>query len=149
MRRRPFQMTRRQRIWLYSAFILTVLSGGVWAVLWHFYREDPEMALPVENKLLKIHLAGALIFLIALGSSLPKHASKSWEAKINRVPSALFILSILGSLLTAYGILAFVWETSLIHFAHISAGVAMTLLLPLHIFTGRRAEKRRIIRKIP
>ena len=144
MRRRPFQMSLRQQFWLYAAFAATVGSGGTWAVIWHFFREDIEMAEPIENKLLKIHLAGALILLVAIGAALPKHASKSWGAKINRPASALFICSLFGAAITGYCILAFVWETQVIHFTHIGLGVAMTVLLPLHIFIGRSLEKRRI-----
>ena len=102
------------------------------------------MAQPVENTLLKVHLAGALILLVALGAALPKHASKSWAAKLNRPASALFIGSILGAVVTGYGILAFVWETRLVHFTHIALGVAMTVFLPLHILVGRYQEKKRI-----
>ena len=145
MRRRPFQMSLRQRFWLYSAFALTVGSGATWAVIWHFLREDAEMAQPVENTLLKAHLAGAMVLLVAVGAALPKHASKSWAAKINRLASALFAASILGAVVTGYGILAFVWETRIMHFTHIAFGVTMTVLLPLHILMGRHLEKKRIL----
>ena len=144
MRRRPFQMSLRQRFWLYASFSVTGGSGATWAVIWHFLREDPEMAQPLENTLLKVHLAGALILLVALGAALPKHASKSWASKTNRPASAFFIGSILGAVVTGYGILAFVWETRLMHFTHIALGVTMTLLLPLHILIGRYQERRRI-----
>jgi uncharacterized membrane protein YgdD (TMEM256/DUF423 family) len=137
-------MSFRQRSWLYAAFALTVGSGGAWAVIWHFFREDAEMAQPIENTLMKAHLAGALVLLVAVGAALPKHASKSWAAKLNRSASALFIGSIFGAALTGYGILAFVWETRVIHFSHISLGVTMTVLLPLHILIGRHLEKKRI-----
>ena len=144
MRRRPFKMSLRQRYWLYAAFSITVGSGATWAIIWHFLREDPEMAQPIENTLLKAHLAGALILLVAIGAALPKHASKSWAAKINRPASTLFLGSILGAVVTGYGILAFVWETRLMHFTHIALGVTMTMLLPLHILIGRYQEKKRI-----
>jgi hypothetical protein len=144
MRRRPFQMSLRQRFWLYAAFAMTVGSGATWAIIWHFVREDPDMAQPIENTLLKVHLAGALVLLVAVGAALPKHASKSWAANLNRPASALFIGAILGAVVTGYGILAFVWETRVIHFTHIALGVAMTILLPLHILIGRYLEKKRI-----
>lgn len=142
-------MSLRQRFWLYSAFAITVGSGATWAVLWHFFREDPEMAHPTENILLKAHLAGAMILLVAVGAALPKHASKSWAAKLNRPASAIFLGSIFGTAVTGYGILAFFWETKVIHFTHIALGVAMTLLLSVHIFTGRYLEKKRIASKHP
>ncbi|MEO5713938.1 MAG: hypothetical protein ABIT37_10670 [Luteolibacter sp.] len=144
MRRRPFQMSFRQRCWLYLAFSITVGSGATWAIIWHFFREEADMALPMENTLLKAHLAGAMVLLVAVGAALPKHASRSWAARLNRPASALFAGSILGAAVTGYGILAFVWETPLVHFLHIALGVAMTLLLPLHIFIGRYLEKKRI-----
>ena len=148
MRRRPFQMSFRQRCWLYSAFSITVGSGATWAIIWHFFREEIDMATPIENKLLKIHLAGALILLVALGAALPKHAVKSWDAKINRAASSLFLLTLLGSATTGYAILAFVWDTQVMHFAHLAMGITMTLLLPGHILIGRHLEKRRIARSI-
>lgn len=147
MRHRPFQLSFRQRFWLYGAFSLTVGTGAIWAIIWHFLREESTMAEPVENTLLKAHLAGALVLLVALGAALPKHASKAWAAKINRPASAVFIGSILGSVVTGYGILAFSWETQLLHFTHIGIGVAMALLLPLHILVGRALEKKRIAAK--
>lgn len=144
MRRRPFQMSLRQRCWLYSAFLLTLGTGVTWAIVWHFFREEIDMAAPIENKLLKLHLAGALILLVAVGAALPKHASKSWDAKINRTAGTLFLLAILGSAITGYAILAFVWETQVMHFSHLATGVAMTILLPGHILIGRYLEKKRI-----
>ena len=144
MSRRPFQMTIRQRCWLYSAFTITVGSGITWAIIWHFFREEIDMATPIENKLLKIHLAGAMLLLVALGAALPKHAAKSWDAKINRTASALFLLTLLGSATTGYAILAFFWETQVMHFSHLATGILMTLLLPAHIFIGRHLEKKRI-----
>lgn len=147
MKRRPFQMSLRQKIWLYGSFALTVLSGSVWAVLWHFYREEPDMAMPFENRLMKFHLAGALILLVAVGAALPQHSSKSWAAGINRLAGALFGLSLGIATLSAYGILAFVWDTQWVHFTHIGAGAAMLILLAVHIFTGRWAEKKRIEKK--
>jgi len=140
-------MSLRQRLLLYASFAITVGSGATWAIIWHFIREDPEMAQPVENTLLKVHLAGALILLVAIGAALPMHASKSWAAKINRPASVLFIGSILGTVVTGYGILAFVWESRVIHFSHIGSGVTMTVLLPLHILIGRHLEKKRIAAK--
>lgn len=144
MRRRPFQMSIRQRFWLYASFAVTIGSGASWAIIWHFFREEIDMASPVENTLMKIHLAGALFLLVAIGAALPKHASKSWDAKINRPASTFFLLSILGAIITGYCILAFVWETQLMHFAHIALGVTMTILLPAHILIGRHLEKKRI-----
>lgn len=138
-------MSFRQRCWLYSAFSITVGSGATWAIIWHFFRGDPEMAQPIENTLLKVHLAGALILLVALGAALPKHASKSWAAKINRPGSTLFLGSLLGAVVTGYGILAFVWETRLMHFTHIALGMAMTVFLPMHILIGSYQEKKRIM----
>ena len=149
MRRRPFQMSFRQRFWLYSAFALSVGSGVTWAIIWHFFREDAEMAQPVENTLLKLHLAGAMILLVAVGAALPKHASKSWAAKLNRPASALFVGSILGAAITGYGILAFFWETRVMHFTHIAFGVTMTVMLPIHILVGRYLEKKRIKARHP
>jgi hypothetical protein len=144
MSRRPFQMSFRQRCWLYSAFVITVGSGAAWAIIWHFLREDPDMAQPVENSLLKAHLAGALILLVSVGAALPKHASKSWAAKINRSAGLLFNASIFGAVVTGYCILAFVWETRVMHFTHIALGVLMMLLLPTHILVGRYFEKKRV-----
>lgn len=149
MRRRPFQMSLRQRFWLYSAFTLTVGTGATWAVIWHFFREDAEMAQPAEASLLKLHLAGAMILLVAVGAALPKHASKSWAAKLNRPASGLFIACILGAAVTGYGILAFYWETRVMHFTHIAFGISMALLLPIHILTGRHLEKKRIASRHP
>lgn len=144
MRHRPFQMSSLQRAWLYSTFLVTIGSGATWAIIWHFFREDAEMAHPIENTLLKAHLAGAMVLLVALGAALPKHAAKSWAAKTNRSASTLFVAAILGAILTGYGILAFFWETKLMHFTHIALGISMTLLLPLHILVGRFLEKKRI-----
>lgn len=147
MHRRPFQMSFRQRAWLYLAFAVTAGSGATWAILWHFFREDVEIAHPAENTLLKAHLAGTMILLVAIGAALPKHASKSWAAKLNRSTSIIFVSSIFGTVITGYGILAFFWETKLMHFTHIALGVSMTILLPMHIMVGRFLEKKRIMKR--
>ena len=136
------------RCWLYSAFAVTIGSGATWAIIWHFLREDAEMAQPMENTLMKAHLAGALVLLVAVGAALPKHASKSWQAKLNRSAGGMFNLSILGAAVTGYGILAFVWETQVVHLTHIGLGVAMIVMLPVHILVGRHLEKKRIAARL-
>jgi hypothetical protein len=144
IRRRPFQISLRQKAWLYFSFALTVGSGVTWAVIWHFFREEIDMAAPGENTLLKVHLAGAMILLVVVGAALPQHAAKSWAARTNRVASALFLSALLGSVVTGYTILAFVWDTRIMHFTHIGLGIAVTLLLPLHILVGKFLWKKRL-----
>lgn len=51
---------------------------------------------------------------------------------------------ILGAAVTGYGILVFVLETQTAHFTHIAIGMAMTVLVPMHILIGRHKEKKRM-----
>jgi hypothetical protein len=144
MPRRPFQIRLTLRSALYTAFALTLGSGVAWAVIWHFFREEADMARAVENTLLKTHLAGAMILLVAVGAALPQHAAKSWAAGTNRLASGIFLGAILGAAVTGYAILVFVWETRVMHFTHLGLGIAVTILLPAHIFIGRMLWKKRL-----
>lgn len=142
MRRRPFQMSPFRRRALHAIFLSTVVTGLAWGVCIHFFRQDPEVALPVESLLLKAHLLGAMLTLVAVGSALPLHAQKSWQARVNRTWGGIFLATFGVTALSGWGLLAFFQETRIVHFVHLVSGALMVAALVAHIVAGRRASGR-------
>lgn len=117
----------------------------IWALIWHVFRHEPEDALPVESRMMQWHLAGAALFLVAVGSCLPGHAAKAWKAKSNRTAGAALLVLMSVVMLSAFGLLAFEWEAparNVIHLAHLGGGSAMGVMFAVHVALGRRRKKK-------
>ena len=83
-------------------------------------------------------------FLVALGATFTLHVREGWRRRLNRGSGAV-VLTVAGVLiLTAFGLYYFgsdalrSWTSVL----HIIIGLALPLLLAVHVVLGRRARKR-------
>jgi len=147
---RPFHVRPdaiRLSLWnkrlLYSGTALLFGSGVLWLVLHYFGYTQGEFGNaphPLEPLFLKLHGAAAMIFLMLLGSLLRVHIPRGWTSEKNRV---------LGTVLGAFNLLLIVSAYALYYLANeetrpwISAthwilGLALPLLLVVHIIVGRR-----------
>lgn len=141
--RLPVRLSLRHKRWLYATAGLLFTSGLGWLIMHYLFagRGDAgDAPHPSEPWWLRMHGAAAIGFLIALGSLLPGHISRAWQARRNH-RSGLFMLMLVAALiLTGYGLYYEGDEETRpwISLLHWWIGIAAAAGLPLHAVLGRR-----------
>ncbi len=143
MKGRAFQLGGGTRGLLYGSFGLLFSTGVAWLILHYFFVENGDFGLlpsPYEPLLLMLHGLVVPIFTAVVGALFPTHISRAFKARKNRpsgicLLSAVFGLFVTGYLLYYSGGAATRQVSSVIHSA---VGIAIALLLALHVYVGRR-----------
>jgi drug/metabolite transporter (DMT)-like permease len=121
---------------IYSIVAVLFATGVAWWLL-------DERAGPARHYLIATHGLAAMAFLVALGATFTLHVREGWRRRLNRVSGAV-VLTIAGVLmLTAFGLYYFGSDAlrSCTSDLHIIIGLALPLLLAVHIVLGRRGRK--------
>jgi hypothetical protein len=128
---------------LYSVITLLWSSGTLWLVFHHFFRlhgDFGDRAHPLEIWWLRLH--GLLVFamLIGIGSVLPVHARQAWHLQRNRRSGLGMKGLFLWLASTGYALYYFANEENQDWLAvlHWAAGLAVPVVIALHIWLGRR-----------
>jgi hypothetical protein len=136
-------LLQKRILYISTAFLW--VSGLFWLYCKYFGQiqgEFGQQASPIQPVMLEIPGAAAMIFLMIFGTLLLYHVPTGWEQKRQR-PSGGFLLGICWILiLTGWG-LYYVGNETLRHWTsliHIFVGVALPLLIYIHIQLGRRSE---------
>jgi hypothetical protein len=147
MRRGSIRLSRRHRAWVYATFALLFLSGALWLLARFGLRtqgEFGETANPLEPWSLKLHGAAAMLFLVLLGTLLPGHVRRAWNARMSRGPGAL-LLGLSGVLILSGYALYYLageeirWIVSPLHWV---VGLLLPAGLAWHVWEGRRLRRR-------
>jgi hypothetical protein len=154
MRRNALQLSRRHKAVLYASTLLVFASGVAWWILDHYaVREDEFGGIakhPAETWMLKIHGAAAMVILVVLGTLIPIHVKRGWEAGKN-LPSGTGTLLFFGILtVTGYG-LYYVGDESLRGFTsniHFWGGVVLPLIVGYHVWRGHWLRRHGRLRPI-
>lgn len=137
IRLKPFH-----RYLLYSVLALLFLSGAGWAYLNYLVPLPGEFELAAKSSLIRVHGAAAMATLVLIGTVLTAHVRFAWRAGRNRTNGILF-LSALGILtVTGYG-LYYAGDERLrawTGWIHLSVGLALPLLLVIHILLGKKTR---------
>ncbi len=143
MKRRALRLSRRQKLCLYSAGLLLLISGAAWAWADRLDVSEPgwESIRPLKAWLLRIHGFSAIGFVLVLGTLLPGHVWRAWQAHKNRTNGAFFLLVVGCLILSGYGLYYLGDESwrSTTSKIHLWLGLATPLLLYWHIWSGRKA----------
>lgn len=148
MRRSDIQLGQRHRWLVYIGTGLLILSGAAWWLLDLFGQVEGDFG-PVKNPwqhpLLVVHGLAALAYLLLLGSLTTIHIRRGWAVKKQRVQASLLFALQALLVLTAGGLYYIGHETTraVMSATHLVAGMLLALMLPLHIWLGRRAKKRK------
>ena len=138
----PIRLKRFQRCFLYAVFALLFLSGTAWAY-WNYLVPEPRnFELSAKAWAMKIHGAAAMVILVLVGMLLTGHVRSSWRVRRNRGNGSLF-LSAFGILtITGYGLYYAGGENlrAWSSWIHLAVGLALPLLLILHIWLGKRTR---------
>jgi cytochrome bd-type quinol oxidase subunit 2 len=135
------RLKRLQKYFLYAVLTLLFLSGVAWAY-WNYLRSPGDFETSAKAWTMKIHGAAAMAILVLVGMLLTSHVRFAWRARRNRANGSIFLSAFAVLTITGYGLYYAGGErlrawTSWIHLA---VGLALPILLLIHIFLGRRTS---------
>jgi len=134
-------LKRLQRYSLYAVLALLFLSGVAWTY-WNYLAAPGDLETSAKAWTMKIHGAAAMAVLVLIGMLLSGHVRFAWRARRNRANGSVFLSAFAVLTITGYGLYYAGGEmlrewTSWIHLA---LGLALPILLLIHIFLGRRTR---------
>ena len=136
------QLKRLQRYFLYVVLALLFLSGVAWAYWNYPIGSSGDFEASAKGWAIKIHGAAAMGILVLIGMLLSAHVRFAWRARRNRPNGSVFLSAFAVLTITGYGLYYAGSErlrawTSWIHLA---VGLALPILLLVHILLGRRTR---------
>lgn len=134
-------LKRSQRYFLYAVLALLFLSGVAWAY-WNYLRSPGDFETSAKSWAMKIHGAAAMAILVMIGILLNGHVRFAWRARRNRSNGSIFLSAFAVLTITGYG-LYYAGDESLrgwTSWIHLVVGLALPILLLIHIFLGRRTR---------
>jgi len=136
------RLRRLQRYFLYAVLTLVFLSGVAWAY-WSYLAGSPgEFETSAKAWAMKIHGAAAMAVLILVGMLLNEHVRLAWRARRNRANGSIFLSAFAFLTVTGYGLYYAGGERlrAWTGWVHLAIGVALPILLLIHILLGRRTR---------
>ncbi|WP_128921061.1 hypothetical protein [Bradyrhizobium nanningense] len=97
----------------------------------------------IAANMLMVHGGMAMLALLLLGALVPLHAQRSWRSGKNLVSGSVMAASNAVLIATAFGLYYLGSEAvrPFMSWIHLGTGFSLALLLPLHIWLGRRARR--------
>lgn len=145
MRRIPSELIRLNpfhRRLLYGVLALLFLSGVTWAY-WNYLVSLPgDFEMTAKTWAMKIHGAAAMVILVLVGMLLTGHVPFAWRARRNRSNGSVFLGAFGVLTVTGYGLYYAggekmrAWSS----WIHLAVGLALPLLLILHVWLGKRTR---------
>ena len=141
-RRDSIRLKRLQRYFLYAVLALLFLSGVAWAY-WNYLASSPgDFEISAKSWAMKMHGAAAMAILVLIGMLLSGHVRFAWRADRNRANGSTFLSAFAVLTITGYGLYYAGNERlrSWMSWLHLAVGLALPILLLIHIFLGRRTR---------
>jgi hypothetical protein len=136
------RLKRLQRYSLYAVLALLFLSGVVWTY-WNYLAASPgNFETSAKTWAMKIHGAAAMAVLVLIGMLLSGHVKFAWRARRNRANGSVFLSAFAVLTITGYGLYYAGGEglRAWTSWVHLALGLALPILLLIHIFLGRRTR---------
>lgn len=135
------RLKRSQRYFLYAVLALLFLSGVAWAY-WNYLRSPGDFETSAKSWAMKIHGAAAMAILVLIGMLLSGHVRFAWRARRNRANGSIFLSAFAVLTITGYGLYYAGGESlrAWTSWIHLAVGLALPILLLIHIFLGRRTR---------
>jgi magnesium-transporting ATPase (P-type) len=127
---------------LYAVVTLLFVTGVGWAYWNYLAASAGDSEASAKAWAMKIHGAAAMAVLVLVGMLLTAHVRFAWRARRNRANGSVF-LSAFGVLaITGYGLYYAGGERlrAWTSWLHLAVGLALPILLVIHIFLGRRTR---------
>ena len=154
MRRDPPDLIRLRpfhRRLLYGVLALLFLSGTAWAY-WNYLVASPaDLEMSAKTWAMKVHGAAAMAILVLVGMLLTSHVRFARRARRNRGNGSL-LLGAFGILtITGYGLYYAGAERlrAWTSWIHLGVGLALPVLLILHLWFGKRTRPAAPLQKRP
>ncbi len=129
---------------VYGALAALFVTGAAWLVADALKdSERGEAWQAVAANLLMLHGGGAMVVLVLYGALFPLHIRRGWRARNNRITGAAMVTFNALLAVTAFG-LYYAGADELrrwIGNAHIAVGLALPILLLVHVLLGRRSTR--------
>jgi uncharacterized membrane protein YbjE (DUF340 family) len=135
------RLKRLQRYLLYAVLVLLFLSGVAWAY-WNYLASAGDFETSAKSWAMKIHGAAAMAVLVLIGMLLSAHVRFAWRAGRNRANGSVFLSAFAVLIITGYGLYYAGGERvrAWTSWVHLAVGLALPILLLMHIFLGRRTR---------
>lgn len=138
------RLSRFYRRLVYWTLTLLVLSGAAWIVADQLKAgDDAEFWQRTVATALMVHGGAAMIMLLLLGILIESHMRRAWRARRNRATGVVMIAFNTLLVVSAF-LLYYAGSETLrpwISNGHIVLGLAMPVLVLLHVIVGRRARR--------
>ena len=129
---------------LYAAFAALILTGAGWLVAdWQKDVAGDEVWQQIAANMLMIHGGVAMLTLLLLGALIPVHLLRSWRSGKNVVSGSVMASFNAVLIATAFGLYYLGSEAvrPWMSWIHLGTGFSLALMLPLHIWLGRREPR--------
>jgi hypothetical protein len=138
-RQDSIRLKRLQRYFLYAVLALLFLSGAAWAY-WDYLQLPGDFEASAKTWAMKIHGAAAMAILVMIGMLLSGHVRFAWRARRNRANGSVFLSAFAVLTITGYGLYYAGGESlrAWTSWIHLGLGLALPILLVMHIFLGKR-----------
>jgi hypothetical protein len=135
------RLKRSQIYFLYAVLALLFLSGVAWAY-WNYLRPPADFEIGAKSWAMRIHGAAAMAILVLIGMLLNGHVRFAWRACRNRANGSIFLSAFAVLTITGYGLYYAGGETlrASTSWIHLAVGLALPILLLIHILLGRRTR---------
>lgn len=136
------RLKRLQRYFLYAVLALLFLSGVAWTYWNYLTASAGNFEISAKTWAMKIHGAAAMAILVLIGMLLSAHVRFAWRARRNRANGSVFLSAFAVLTITGYGLYYAGGERlrAWISWIHLAAGLALPILLLVHIFLGKRTR---------
>ncbi|MEO1767287.1 hypothetical protein [Thiobacter aerophilum] len=150
----PIRLPRNHRRALNLVFFGVWLSGGLWLLFHHFLAVPSPFGPtphPLEKWWLRLHGGFAFATLVVMGSVLPVHARGAWQRQRNRITGLMMQAWLVWLAATGYALYYFSSEANeaWLPLLHWIAGLALPLMLTLHVKRGRARAAARVANAAP
>ena len=138
----PIRLKGFQRRFLYGVIALLFLTGAAWAYWNYLVSSSGDFEMTAKAWAMKIHGAAAMAILVLVGMLLTGHVRYAWRVRRNRGNGSLFLGTFGILTITGYGLYYAGGERlrSWTSWIHLAVGLALPLLLVLHIWLGKRTR---------
>jgi hypothetical protein len=127
---------------LYGVIALLFLSGVAWTYWSDWVPSRGDFEIGAKAWAMKIHGAAAMAILVLIGMLLTSHVRIAWRLRRNRGNGLLFLTAFAVLTVTGYGLYYAGGESlrAWTSWIHLGVGLALPLLLILHVWLGKRTR---------
>ena len=126
---------------MYATVGALLLTGAGWLVADRQKNvAADEIWQQAAANLLMVHGGVAMLALLTLGALIPVHLLRAWRSRKNRISGSIMAAFNAVLIVTAFGLYYLGSEEvrPWMSWIHLTAGFALSVMFPLHIWLGRR-----------